>query len=679
MSNFEDGLIPFKLQLVMYKKELSLLVCLCLFMVQFGFAQGLKMPAIFSDNMVLQQKSSVPIWGWNSPGKMVKVTGSWNKKMVQTVTDSNGKWMVKLKTPTAGGPFQIEIVSDQIIAFNNVLIGEVWVCSGQSNMEMPVMGWTGMPIYKSEQTIKEASNYPNIRLFNLKKKISQRPLENCSGKWEASSPETVKQFSATGYFFGLELYKRLNIPVGLIMTAWGGTPSQAWTCADDIKKYAPFTDQITKLGDTDLQKLDSIKNVKDVDDWQAKVSPENGIYPGSIGKWMSSNLDESDWKRVSIPEQWQADTALSNFRGVVWFRKTIEIPADWEGKDLMVDLGPIDEMDVTYLNNEKIGESKFVDNWNVARKYIVSGNKVLAGKNVIVVRMINTSGGSGLIGDKSQLKVYPVNGGTLNAISLVGEWKYRVDVDIATMPKYPFDGSQFNASYPSSLFNGMINPIIPFAIKGAIWYQGESNVNDAKLYGEIFPEMVKCWRTEWKQGDFPFYFVQIAPYNYGKDSKSQLLREVQLNSLKTIPNSGMAVTMDIATVNNIHPPEKEAVGNRLAYWALAKNYGKKDVVFSGPLYKSMKIVGDKISVSFDHADKGLMTKYGELISFEIAGSDEIYVKAKAVIEKNTVVVSSTEVLKPVAVRYGWSNVATPNLFNTDGLPASSFRTDNWDN
>jgi sialate O-acetylesterase len=545
-------------------------------------------------------------------------------------------------------------------------------------MEMPVIGWTGMPIFKSEQTIKEASNYPNIRLFNLQKKISETPMDNCVGKWEASSPEAVKQFSAMAYFFGLELYRKLNIPVGLIMTAWGGTPSEAWTCADDIKKYAPFTDKITKLRNTDLRKLDSIRYEKDVTEWQTKVGPENEKYPGSVEKWMSSNLNDNDWKTVSIPEQWQADTSLNKFRGIVWFRKVIEIPSAWEGKDLKIDLGPIDEMDVTYLNNEKVGESRLMENWGVARTYTVPGNKVAFGKNVIVIRMINTNGVGGINGTKSQLKIYPVNGDTASAVSLAGEWKYRVDVDIAAMPDYPSNGDVFNAGYPSSLFNGMINPLIPFAIKGAIWYQGESNVSDPALYGQIFPEMVKCWRTKWNQGDFPFYFVQIAPFNYGKDSKSQLLREAQLNSLKSIPNSGMAVTMDIATIDNIHPPEKESVGNRLAYWALSKNYGKKDIPFSGPLYKEMKIEGSKIRISFDHAKKGLMAKGGDLTFFAIAGSDGKFVPAKAVIEKNTVVVSSSEIVSPVAVRYGWSNIATPNLFNTEGLPASSFRTDNWD-
>ncbi len=662
----------------MYKEKFSLFFCFCLFIFQLGFAQGLKLPAIFSDNMVLQQKSNVAVWGWNNPGKTVTVTGTWNNKSVQTVTDNNGKWMVKLKTPAAGGPFQLKVNSDQSIFFNNVLIGEVWVCSGQSNMEMPVIGWTGMPIFKSEQTIREAPDYPNIRLFNLQKKIAETPQDDCIGKWEPSSSEAVKQFSATAYFFGLELYKRLNIPVGLIMTAWGGTPSEAWTCAEDIKKYAPFTEKIAKLADTDLRKQDSIKSEKDLSDWQFKVSPENGIYPGSAGKWMSKNLNDADWKTISIPEQWQADTLLNKFRGIVWFRKTIDIPKEWEGKYLMIDLGPIDEMDITYFNNEKVGESKLIDNWNVARKYIVPGNKVKAGKSVIVVRMINTSGAGGINGNNTQLKVYPVNGETLNAISLAGEWKYRVDADMTTIPAYPSNENMFNANYPSSLFNGMINPLIPFTIKGAIWYQGESNVSDAKLYGQIFPEMVKCWRTKWNQGDFPFYYVQIAPYNYGKDAKSELLREAQFNSLKTIPNSGMAVTMDITTINNIHPPYKEAVGSRLAYWALAKNYGKKGLSYSGPLYKSMKIEGAKIRIFFEYANKGLMAKDGNLTFFEVAGVDGNFVKAKAVIEKNTVVVSSPDIQKPVAVRYGWSNTATPNLFNKEGLPASSFRTDDWD-
>ena len=490
----------------MNKLQSSLLVILLLFVAQVGTAQELKLPAIFSDNMVLQQKSSAPLWGWAKPGQAVQVTGSWNNRTNSVVTDKSGKWMLKLSTPIAGGPYTLTIKGEKTVTFQNVMIGEVWVCSGQSNMEMPMTGWPNTPVFKSEATIKEASNYPNIRLFNLQKKIAESPQFDCVGQWVNSSPETVATFSATGYFFGLELYKRLNIPIGLIMTAWGGTPSEAWTSAEFIGKYDEFKPEIDKI-----------------------TKPE-------------------------------------------------------------------------YKNDSNI-----------------------------VKMLANTKSKTG-----------------------------------------------FNANYPSSLFNGMINPLIPFAIKGAIWYQGESNVYDAKLYAQIFPEMVKCWRTYWNQGDFPFYFVQIAPYKYDSGSKSELLREAQLHSLKTIPNSGMAVTMDIATINNIHPPDKEDVGKRLAFWALAKNYSLKDVAFSGPLYKSMMIEEDEIRLTFDNAKNGLEARGGELTNFEIAGRDRIFVPAMAVIENNTIVVSSLKVPTPVAVRYGWSNTATPNLFNIEGLPASSFRTDDWD-
>ena len=496
----------------MYKKQSSLLVFILLFIFQVGVAQELKLPAIFSDNMVLQQKSNAPVWGWDTPGAKVQVIGSWNNKTVKAVTDNAGKWMVKLKTPVAGGPYTLIIKSEKTISFQNVMIGEVWVCSGQSNMEMPMTGWPNSPILNSESTIKDASNYPNIRLFDLKKKIAETPQSDCIGKWENPSSTSVASFSATAYYFGLELYKRLNIPVGLIMTAWGGTPSEAWTCAEDIAKYDSFKPAIEKLAYRELHKNDNVKT------------------------------------------------------------------------------------DANPANKSADSKTDFI----------------------------------------------------------------------------------FNANYPSSLYNGMINPLIPFAIKGAIWYQGESNVYDAKLYSQIFPEMVKCWRNKWNQGNFPFYYVQIAPYDYGKNSKSELLRESQLQSLSAIPNSGMIVTMDITNIKNIHPADKVSVGQRLAYWAFAKDYGMKDVAFSGPLYKSMKIDGQAIRVSFDYAGNGLEAKDGDLTYFEIAGSDGNFVPAKAVIENNTVVVSSSDIKEPVAVRYGWSNTATPNLFNKEGLPASSFRTDNWD-
>jgi sialate O-acetylesterase len=662
----------------MNKIQSRLLAVFLLFFMQVGIAQELKLPAIFSDNMVLQQKTSAPIWGWSAPGKEVQVTGSWNNKTVKTVTDNSGKWMLKISTPAAGGPYTLSVTSDKSVTFQNVMIGEVWICSGQSNMEMPMVGWTNTPVLKSDSTIKASSQYPNIRLFNLQKKISETPLDDCNGQWVNSSPETVAIFSATGYFFGLELYKKLNIPVGLIMTAWGGTPSESWTAAEDIGKFDSFKPEIKKLTNHTLHKSDSIKYVKDSADWQSKASTDNLEFKGNAQKWMMSNIDDADWNKIAIPEGWQADEKLSGFTGIIWFRKTIEIPKEWEGKDLSVEFGPIDDMDASWVNGYKIGEHMAANNWNIPRKYTLPADKFKAGQNVIVVRMINLMGPGGINGTSSQLKIYPIQEGDSKALSLAGEWKYKMDGGIDKLPVFPLNRSEFNASYPSSLFNGMINPLIPFAIKGAIWYQGESNVYGPNLYTSIFPAMVKCWRSKWNQGDFPFYYVQIAPYDYGSASKSELLRESQLKSLKVIPNCGMVVTMDIGTIKNIHPPDKESVGKRLANWAFTKTYGLKNIPFCGPLYKKMMIENDKVRLYFDYAKNGLEAKGGELTNFEIAGKDQKFVPAIAVIDGNTVTVHSLAVPAPVAVRYGWSNTATPNLFNVDGLPASSFRTDDWD-
>ena len=655
-----------------------LFVILLLFLFRVVNAQELKIPAIFSDNMVLQQKSNVAIWGWDIPGKVIQVTGSWNNKTVTTVTDNFGKWLLKLSTPAAGGPFTLTVSDEKPVSFQNVMIGEVWICSGQSNMEMPMTGWTNQPVLKSEATIKQASVYPNIRLFNIQRKVAVSPQADSKGHWVQSSPESVALFSATGYFFGLELYKQLNIPVGLIMTTWGGTPSEAWTSAEEISKYSDFKSQIDYLTNQKQHIIDSLNFIKDLTSWQSKVSVENGNYNGDVQKWMTSNIVDTAWTKIAIPEGWHADSKLLNFTGMVWFRKTIDVPKEWEGKDLSVELGPIDEMDVSWMNDYKLGEQMVVANWVTPRKYILPAEKVKAGPNTIVIRMINTLSAGGLMGTRSQLKVYPVNDGDAKAISLAGDWKYKIDVDLAKMPAYPFNRSTIYAYYPSVLFNGMINPLIPYSVKGAVWYQGESNVNDAKLYSKIFPAMVKCWRSVWNQGDFPFYYVQIAPYDYGTTVHSELIREAQLNSLKTIPNSGMAVTMDIATIKGIHPPDKETVGKRLANWALAKDYGKKDIAFSGPLYNRMMLKNHEIRLYFDYAKNGLLAIGGELTNFEIAGNDHKFFPATATIENNMVVVSNSAVPEPVAVRYGWSNTATPNLFNTEGLPASPFRTDNWD-
>ncbi|MBW8016472.1 MAG: sialate O-acetylesterase [Planctomycetes bacterium] len=481
---------------------------------------NVKLPAVFGDNMVLQQQSEVTIWGWADPGEEVTVSACW-KASASTKTGNDGKWSVKIKTPKTGnGPHELTIKGNYTITLKNVLLGEVWVCSGQSNMQ-----WGMNRSADPEKNIAKAK-YPKIRLFTVQRTIAGEPQEDCKGNWAECSPETVAGFSAVGYYFGKHLFDEMDVPIGLISTNWGGTVAEAWTRREILE------------GDKDLKAM----------------------------------VDRFDAAKANFPE------ALKNYE--------VRIKA-WEAK-------------VAKAKTE---------------------------------------------GKKSNVR----------------------------RPGKPRGRHQ---NSPSSLYNGMISPIIPFAIKGAIWYQGESNVSRAYQYRTLFPAMIANWRDDWKQGDFPFYYVQIAPFKYGRGA-SEELREAQMLTL-SLKNTGMAVISDIGNIKNIHPKNKLDVGKRLALWALAKDYGKKDIVYSGPIYKSMKVEGDKIRLTFDYTGSGLKTMDGKEIShLTIAGEDKKFVEAKGVIDGNTVVVSSDAVKKPVSVRYGWSNTAEPNLANKNGLPASCFRTDDW--
>lgn len=464
------------------KKLLSLLLLAILIQPLSG---KIRLPNIFSNDMVLQRNSEVKIWGWGNPGEKVTITGGWLKDAVTAVTGKEGKWIAIVKTIDAGGPYTISITGENEIKLENVLLGEVWICSGQSNMEFTIKmfgGWDKNFKEEKEDFIK--NGYTKIRFMQVEKAVSPVPLDTCRARWIVPTLENTEEFSATAFFFGKELYNRLNVPVGLISTNWGGTPAEAWTDIEYLKK-----------------------------------DRELGYY--------------------------------------------LSLPTGWE------------------------------------------------------------------------------------------------------------------AGRPAHLYNAMINPLLNFTIKGAIWYQGEANVDNSNLYNRLFTTMIKCWRDKWQAGNFPFYYVQIAPYNYGdSESSSAYLREAQLKTLSTAPNTGMAVTMDIGNPQDIHPVNKQDVGKRLALWAFAKTYNVSVPAFSGPLYKSHKVEGNKIRVLFDYADNGLMFKGERLKGFTIAGKDMQFKEADAVIEKNSVLVSSSSVEKPAAVRFAFTNTDESNLFNSEGLPASSFRTDN---
>jgi len=453
----------------------------------FSFAD-VRLPQVLSDGMILQQNSKVKIWGWADPGEGVTVIPDWSGKVYNCTTGEKGYWQLKISTTKAGGPFSIRIKGKNELVLSDILLGEVWLCSGQSNMEFTIKwlgGWS-QDLFKTAKESIENKEYTNIRLFDVKNKTSKQTLEDCEGSWKATTLENAEHFSATALFFGIELQKKLGVPIGLISSEWGGTPAEAWTPYPALEK-----------------------------------DPELEPYMDASQK---------------------------------------------------------------------------------------------------------------------------------------GDWLQ---------------------GHPAALYNAMIHPLINYRIKGAIWYQGESNRNDADTYDELMEEMILSWRTAWNIGDFPFYFVQIAPYNYKEPVTGALLREAQLKTLR-VPHTGMAVTMDIGNANDIHPKNKEDVGKRLAFWALAKDYGFEGVSFSGPLYKTFKIKKKKVVVFFDHAKGGLVHERKSVPGLEIAGEDKVFYPAQAKTKRSKLVVSSKEVRKPVAVRFAFTNTSEVFLYNKQGLPASSFRTDNWE-
>jgi sialate O-acetylesterase len=484
----------------------------------------IRLPSIIGDNMVLQGGDMVPIWGWADPNEEISVSLSWRDAGWTLQTPPDGKWMFKTRPPEVGGPYEITLKGKNTVAIRNILVGEVWVCSGQSNMEWPVR--------RSANADQEmaAATYPKIRLFTVQRKVAQTPQEDCTGKWVECSPGTVGNFSGVGYFFGRELHKELNVPIGLIHTSWGGTPAEAWTSPDTLEQDYVFEP--------------IVKRYKDA----------LAVYPEARKEYEEKLA------------QWRKDTEKAR-------AESARIPP---------------------------------------------------------------------------------------------------------RPAAPFGPD--NPNSPAGLYNGMVAPLIPYAICGVIWYQGESNAGRAYQYRDLFPAMIKSWWNSWPQGGFPFLFVQLANWRQvtpepGPSDWAEL-REAQLMTL-ALPDTGMAVTIDIGDANDIHPKNKQDVGKRLALWALAKTYDR-DVVCSGPLYTGMEKKGNGIILHFDHVGGGLVARDREpLKGFAVAGADQVFVWADARIEGDTVVVSSEKVAEPVAVRYAWGDNPVCNLYNKAGLPASPFRTDTW--
>lgn len=646
---------------------------------------GLKLSPLFSDHMVLQQQSDAAIWGKAVANSSIMIESSWGQK-AEVKANAEGKWTSKIATPKAGGPYEISISSqDEQIIVKDILIGEVWLCSGQSNMEMPMNGFPpNEPIANSEADV-QAADFPEIRMFTVSRKFAVNPQEQQSGTWAVCSPETAGAFSATAFYFGRKVYQELGIPIGLIHSSWGGTPAEAWTAQDFLEtmpEYKEIGTKIKTLG-KEQEKLDQWLNEKK----QVEVDPKQGEDQFKVLDFGSTDpakikYDDSKWLKMQLPKLWEYDK-LSEFNGAVWYRKTIDIPKEWQDKTILLDLSAIDDMDRTYVNGQKVGGIEVSGFWQEKRSYEFSGKLLQTGKNTIAVLVLDTGGGGGFHGEAADMHIYPKEEKD-KAINLAGEWAYipaaeyngnmfyiydQPEVDYVQRPKMSMP---YSSHTPTGLYNGMIAPLVPYTLKGAIWYQGESNVGRAEQYERLFPLMIKSWRDKW-QLDFPFYFTQIAPYPYsGNDNReSAELRFAQHKTL-ALAHTGEAVTLDIGDLKSIHPSNKKDVGERLALWALAKDYSKKSVNFSGPVCTAAKLKGKEVIVSFDAGAEQLVASSEGLQEFELIYPDGLVKEVVAKIEGNNIILKNESTQNPVAVQYAWKNGSKASLFNSAGLPASTF-------
>ncbi len=631
---------------------------------------AVKLPGLISEGMVVQQKVPVRIWGSADVGETVTV--AFRGQTVESVA-RNGTWSVLLRPLDPGGPFTMTISASNKIELKDVLVGDVWVCSGQSNMEFHLAD-----SFEAKKDI-DATSDPLLRMFTVAKQIAETPQTDVAGgKWESSTPANRPGFSAVGYYFGRALRGARKVPIGLIHSSWGGTPAEAWTSRSALQEWGmPFS--AFKGNAVEPRARSDYENRLAA--WQAAGAPQGHFDdPGvtvAARAWALPQTDTHDWRKMTLPQKWESAGPDMDIDGGIWFRKEIDIPAAWGGKDLDLRLGAIDDFDTTFFNGVKIGATgaETPGFWQTQRRYEVPGALVKAGRAVIAVRAWDHGGDGGLTGPAGAMSVAPAAAAPgEHALSLTGEWRFQIENKRPSRPTSP--GADPNA--PSSLYNGMIAPLLPYAIKGATWYQGESNAGRAAQYRSLLATMIRNWRDDWRVGDFPFFIVQLAPYMTinpePEESGWAALREAQWQVTQVVPNVGMAIITDVGEEKDIHPKKKEPVGERLALAARKIAYGE-NIVGSGPTLKTAKMADGKAIIGFDNVSKGLEVKGDKLTGFALAGTDKKFFFGDATIQGNTVVVSSRQVPAPAHVRFGWANFPVVDLFNKDGLPAVPFRTD----
>ena len=620
---------------------------------------------LFQNNAVLQCDARVPVWGTARDGEKVSVTFAGQE--ISTIA-TNGVWKVWLQPMKASAtPQTLAVRGDKVFEITNIVVGEVWIASGQSNMERQLGLRPGQkPIASWEEEVA-AANYPQIRQFYVAQTQSAAQLPSVKGSWSVCTPETVTDFTAVGYFFARDLFAARHVPVGIIHTSWGGTPAEAWTSEASLQKLPDFVEPLAEMkrlaANPELARREAQAKQEA---WYQKADP--GSTPGS--KWSVADLDTTHWKTMTLPTLWE-DAGYPDFDGIFWFRRTFELPQNWDGGEVSLHLGSVDDVDTTWVNGTLAGSTA---GWNQPRVYRISASVLKPGTNVITVRVLDTGAGGGLYGgDDAMRLVYGSMGQNPRQepkfIALNGPWMCRQSASLRETG-WPPSSLEQNPNAPTVLYNGMIAPLLPYAMRGVIWYQGEANVGRERQYQTLFPSMIADWRRAWGGRDFPFLFVQIAPYS----GMTPEIRQAQLLSWQRTTNTAMAVTIDCGDANDIHPANKQPVGARLALAARALAYGEK-IEYSGPVFESLKIKGADAVLQFTHLGGGLVAKGGELKGFSVAGADNVFHPARARIVGSTVVMNSPDVPQPVTVRYGWANVPEGNLFNSAGLPATPFRTD----
>ncbi len=641
----------------------KILFALSIFMVWFGSTRAdVKVARIFSSNMVLQQGLANPLWGWAD--KNEKITIQFAGKTVKSTADKNGKWKTTLPVMEYGGPYTLIVEGKNRIELKDILIGEVWVCSGQSNME-----WVVNNVNNSEEEIAEA-NYPKLRMFTVPREIGQFPVDDLEGgQWEECTPNNVGHFSAVGYFFARKLLEELNVPIGMINTSWGGTVAETWISPENVSKDPGFIQALSELKQLDTENYEQEKLSKLLGLFDGQIPSEDGGLKDGKALYAAPNLEDEDWATIKAPLLWE-NSGYPEVDGIAWYRTRFMLTKEQAQNSAELYLSKVDDKDMTWINGNLVGQTNA---YNEDRIYDVPTGVLQEGENVLAVRVADNGGGGGIYGEDKDLYLKVKD----ERIPLAGKWKIKfTQVSLAAKGMRPND-------YPTLLYNGMINPIVPYGIKGAIWYQGESNASRAFQYRRVFQTLIKDWRQQWGIGDFPFLWVQLANFMQADeqptDSEWAELREAQTMAL-ALPNTGMASTIDIGEANDIHPRNKQDVGLRLGLNALKVAY-HKDVVNSGPMYQSIEVKGSKAIIHFTETGSGLelKDKYGYLKAFSIAGADKRFYWAKGeILNDNSVVVYSDEVENPVAVRFGWGNNPEDlNLFNNEGLPAVPFRTDSW--